>query len=99
MFISAAESGVLGTSLLHAAADHRQTKIITLLLKYNANVLARNPNGQLPLHVAAIRGLAKCIPLRLVVPNGRLAINAQANIGRTPLHLCFGHKFIKPRYG
>ena len=42
--------------LLHLAIERRHPKTVEILLKYDADISVRDPNGNTPLHLAAVGG-------------------------------------------
>ncbi len=81
---------------LHLAAssadDDNSLKIVILLLRYGANVHAKNAKGDTPLHKAInIRGnyANRRKVFSLLIKHGA-DINAQNNNGSTPLHMLVG---------
>uniref|UniRef100_A0A0G4IG98 Palmitoyltransferase DHHC domain-containing protein n=1 Tax=Chromera velia CCMP2878 TaxID=1169474 RepID=A0A0G4IG98_9ALVE len=74
-----------GNTCLHIAAVYGQAEVVDGLLKLRAGLYARNGDGQLPIHLAALGNhtsaialLTAACPILLVMPNER---------GQTPMHL------------
>ncbi|KAL4221756.1 hypothetical protein ACF0H5_020011 [Mactra antiquata] len=74
-----------GFTPLHVAAINDNTDIIETLLKFEANVDARDKNNNTALHLAAHQGYLNST--KLLVQNGA-NVNVQDNDGDTPLHTC-----------
>ncbi|KAH0579586.1 hypothetical protein H2248_002437 [Termitomyces sp. 'cryptogamus'] len=79
-----------GQNTLHIAVWHGWLNIVKLLLKYNADVDARNHWGETPLHLAASLGHLDIVGLLL---KHNADVNARDQWGETPLHqtACVGH--------
>lgn len=71
-----------GLTPLHLAASQCQTKVLVLLLKRNAAIEARGPQGARPLHLGAQEGCTNAVAVLL---KRGAAVNARDDEGRTPL--------------
>lgn len=72
-----------GNTLLHYAASSGQTEIVELLLRYRANINARNNNGDTPLHKAVYEQRENIV--RILLERGaRIVVNKNK---KTPLHM------------
>jgi len=72
-----------GFTPLHVASLWGFEDIVLLLLKYKANVSARNQAGQTPLHGASMAGHEDVV--RILLDRGA-DVNAKDNLGNTPLY-------------
>jgi len=73
---------------LHVAAEYGHDKMIVLLIKYGADVNARDSKGNTPLHLAAYEGSEATCRCLL---DGGADLYARNNVGETPLQLAEGH--------
>ena len=89
-------TGILDNTLLHCASLHGRRDVVKLLLKYEADVNAKNKNGWTPLHRAALRGQLEVAEYLLNLKlkdendgssNVPVDINAQSHNKKTPLHV------------
>lgn len=72
---------------LHIAAFYRRNKVAEVLLRYRADINARDLCGQTPLHSAADQfGENPKEIMELLLLNGA-AVNAEDDSGETPLHV------------
>ena len=89
-------TGASGNTLLHRASFDGRLDEVKLLLKYEADINAKNKNGWTPLHRAALRGRLTVADylLNFTVkdeddenPKVPVDVNAQSNNKNTPLHV------------
>jgi ankyrin repeat protein len=71
---------------LHVAVRRGETgvKVVELLLESNADVTARDNNGDTPVHIAASSGCARTV--RILLDRNLRVLNARNNLGESPLH-------------
>lgn len=79
----ATQAGILGITPLHGAAQQGRTEMIPSLVKYNANVNARDLVGGSPIYYAATLGHTEAVKL-LIDANSDLSISTYLD-GKTPL--------------
>lgn len=75
-----------GLTPLHHAMISDDNELINLLLQFRANPLARDKNGDTPLHYAAARGLTNIIT-QFCKPGECKSLDCRNEKGETPLHL------------
>ncbi|CUG87291.1 ankyrin repeat protein, putative [Bodo saltans] len=80
--------------LMHTAAENGRKLVLELLISRGFPVDERDSDGQYPLHRAATKGHAECIPMLLRAANGHAALNAPDARGRTPLHLALENNML-----
>jgi Ankyrin repeats (3 copies)/Ankyrin repeat len=85
--------GRRGGMPLHLAAASGHKDVMEVLLAHQAEVNAKNAEGETPLHLAAGGGHRELVEVLLAY---RAELNAKANGGTTPLHLAAGggHKEV-----
>lgn len=77
-----------GWTLLHWAAFKNHREVCTVLLRYHADITARDFTGSIPLHLASSNGSEEaCLFLleRMTKHEASWALNAANNFGSTPL--------------
>jgi len=75
----------LGQTALHWACASGYPTTLALLVRFGANIHARDKSGETPLHKAAWRGSAECVQALLALGADPQATNLA---GKTPLDLC-----------
>ena len=79
--------GQFRTNPLHAAAHYGNLEVARVLIEYDPTAIhARDSNESTPLHWAVRRPYFEGGPVARLLLAHRADINAQTNIGRTPLH-------------
>lgn len=75
----------LGQTALHWACASGYPTTLQLLVRFGANIHARDKSGETPLHKAAWRGSVECVQALLALGADRAAVNGA---GKTALDLC-----------
>lgn len=90
----------LGCTALHYASIKGNLNLVLLLMKFSANPCITNTSGSTALHLASGKGHLEVVRAILTdLAELRSALNAQDNLGRTPLHLAlYNQQFTVVRY-
>ena len=90
----------LGYTALHYASVRGNLNLVLLLMRFSADPCIPNTSGSTALHLASGKGHLKVVKALVTnVPELRSVLNAQDNLGRTPLHLAlYNRRFTVIRY-
>ena len=83
--------GVNGSTALHEAVAGGHVKIVEYLISKGANQLLRNNSGQVPLHIACLKGDVILIKTLCRGANAKKASLALDNTGHKPHEICTKH--------
>ena len=72
-------------TLLHDACSYNQVEVVKLLIEAGSDVNARSRNQNTPLHLAAHHHAGGGVASARVLLRAGAAVNAENNIGETPL--------------
>jgi ankyrin repeat protein len=76
-----------GRTALHRAVEKDNPKALTMLINSGCSLVARDIDGQIPLHKAAAMGKRDFVKELMVHSSKKVALNMKDVTGSTPLHL------------